>query len=224
MKGPGSAMNPLKIKDTCRGNLTSYLIQAISVLPRLNNPLILDMGCGSGVPTLILAQHFNSTIYAVDTDETALEYLEEKIAGLNLGDRIIVMHRSVYDLDFAAQHFDMIVAEGLLNMTGFDAGLSLADRFIKDDGYFIIHDEYAHPDEKEEIIRRSGYRLIHSFILDEQVWWKDYIQCLEKKLGSLDQKTRSVLFKNEMNEIRLYKEQPLSFRSIYYILKKSSRP
>jgi ubiquinone/menaquinone biosynthesis C-methylase UbiE len=217
-------MNPFEIKDLCRGKLSRYLIQAISVLPRLNNPLILDMGCGSGVPTLILAEHFNSTIYAADTDEAALTRLEEKIRNSNLADRIIVMHRSVYDLDFADTCFDIIVAEGLLNIIGFEAGLSLADRFIKGNGYFIIHDEYAHPDEKAGIIQRSGYRLFHSFKLDEQVWWNDYYRCLEEKLESLDQKTTSALFTNEMKEIRLYKEQPLLFRSAYYILKKSNRP
>ena len=59
-------INPIEIKDSYRNKLTKYLIQAISILPPSYKPQILDIGCGSGVPTLTLLQYFDCTIYAVD--------------------------------------------------------------------------------------------------------------------------------------------------------------
>lgn len=51
-------MNSLrfKIKDECRQNLCKYLSQAVSVLPPIEKPIIIDLGCGTGAPTLNLTQ------------------------------------------------------------------------------------------------------------------------------------------------------------------------
>ena len=50
------------IKDKCRKGLLKYLSKAISIIPAIEGPLILDVGCGSGVPTLALAEIFNGTL------------------------------------------------------------------------------------------------------------------------------------------------------------------
>ena len=214
-------INPIEIKDNCRAQLGKYLIRAISVLPSIKHPLILDMGCGSGIPAFILSAHLKGKIYAVDTNEDAINYLKKKIANLNLTDKIFPLHRSVYDLEFAPKYFDIILAEGLFNIIGFEDGLSLVNKFIKEDGHVIIHDERINQKSKEAIIKRSGFRLIHSFILDEQVWWNDYYMCLEKEIRSFDAKITSSFFTKEMQEIKLYKERPWLFSSMYYVLSKT---
>jgi ubiquinone/menaquinone biosynthesis C-methylase UbiE len=213
-------MNPFEIKDICRNKLTRYLIRAVSAIPRKQKYTILDLGCGSGVPTIVLSQHFDSIIYAVDIDERALNHLKGKIAKLNLKDRILIFQQSVFEIDFADKYFDIVLAEGLLNIIGFEKGLQLVNPLIKDQGYFVIHDEVKDYDEKIEIIKRYGLSLIHSFILDEHIWWNDYYRCLEEYFQSLNDKIVLTQFDNENKEIEKYRNQPALFKSVYYLLKK----
>ena len=43
-------------KDVFRQKLTKYTSMAFYILPPINNPNILDIGCGTGVPTIKLAK------------------------------------------------------------------------------------------------------------------------------------------------------------------------
>ncbi len=53
LKSPRFDAEYFKIKDNCRKGLLKYLKKAISIIPTIKNPEILDAGCGSGVPTLM---------------------------------------------------------------------------------------------------------------------------------------------------------------------------
>ena len=71
------------IKDNCRKGLLKYLSKAILLLPTIEDPLLLDVGCGSGVPTLFLAENFDGKIIAVDPDTESINRLEKKIEEKN---------------------------------------------------------------------------------------------------------------------------------------------
>ena len=43
-------------EDIIREGLSKYTRKAFQVLPKLDKPCILDIGCGSGVPTIELAK------------------------------------------------------------------------------------------------------------------------------------------------------------------------
>lgn len=130
-----------EIKDNCRKNLVKYTIQAFSCIPQIENPMILDMGCGTGVPALALTDICTGTIYAVDSDDSCLSWLRQKVDALNYSDRIKVIHASVFDSTLPDKQFDVVLAEGLLNMIGFEAGLPLLIKYMKQSGFLIIHDE-----------------------------------------------------------------------------------
>jgi len=213
-------IDPLEITDTCRKGLIKYLLKALSIIPHLERPLILDIGCGTGVPTIALADVYTGNIYAVDSDEKSLSRLKQKIDSLNLADRITVIHSSVFNLKFTDVKFDIVLAEGLLNVIGFENGVQTVNRHIKDDGYFIIHDEAGNYNEKLKIIEGYRYKLLDSFKLNEDVWWNDYYSLLERKITSFSDKKICDLFKREVDEIEMYKKNPARFRSMYYILKK----
>ncbi|WNZ28499.1 MAG: class I SAM-dependent methyltransferase [Candidatus Bathyarchaeota archaeon] len=55
-----------------------YTRQAFQILPKINEPYILDIGCGSGIPTIELAKLSEGTIVNVDTDHKELEKLDKK--------------------------------------------------------------------------------------------------------------------------------------------------
>src|SRR3989339_633658 len=103
------------IKNICRNNHTKFLIRAISKMPEAEKLLILDIGCGTGVPTIELSKHLNGTIHAVDSDETLLRQLDEKIIKSRLSKRIFTFHQSIFEIDLSSQLYDIVLAEGLLN-------------------------------------------------------------------------------------------------------------
>jgi 2-polyprenyl-3-methyl-5-hydroxy-6-metoxy-1,4-benzoquinol methylase len=44
------------IKNNCRKGLLKYLERATSIIPKIEDLKILDVGCGSGIPTLFTAK------------------------------------------------------------------------------------------------------------------------------------------------------------------------
>ncbi|HUV64140.1 MAG TPA: hypothetical protein VMW24_09590 [Sedimentisphaerales bacterium] len=52
-------------RDQFRANLLEFTRKAFHMLPRLDKPRILDIGCGSGVATLELARISGGNIVAV---------------------------------------------------------------------------------------------------------------------------------------------------------------
>ena len=89
------------IKDNCRNGLLKYLKKAISIIPQTENLQILDVGCGSGIPTLFISEELNSHITAIDTDLSSIDALRLKIEALDLCDRINLINCSLFDIDFS---------------------------------------------------------------------------------------------------------------------------
>lgn len=204
-----------EIKDECRKKLSRYTLRAYSLIPEVDNPLILDIGCGTGVSSLEILKKCNGIIYAVDPDLSSIEQLKKKVSLLNLNSRIKIFNDSIYNTDIFKEKFDIVLAEGLLNVIGFENGLPLLIGHLKKRGYIIIHDELKDDSHKRVMFENYNLRLLDTFVLDENVWWNDYYSCLEERIKAFK---RNDLFKNEIDEIAGYRENPLEFRSVFYIL------
>ncbi len=178
------------------------------------------MGCGTGVPTLWCAENYSGIITAIDTDKNALAWLKKKILDKNLENRITVLNIPFFDLKADLDYFDIILAEGFLNVVGFELGFTEAIRMLGNDRYFIIHDEYKDHEKKCEFISNNQCKLIDTLFLDETVWWNDYYMLLETEINCITNQLTKELFKSDIKEIETYKTDPILFRSIYYIVRK----
>ena len=209
-----------QIKDKCRKGLLPYLAKAFSLVPKIEKPKILDIGCGTGVPTLWLAENNAGKITAIDTDTKALDWLQEKIADKNLENQISTIPVSFFNLELNLKCFNIILAEGFLNVVGFEMGYPKVIGMLEKDGYFIIHDEYRDHEKKCDIISKNRCKLIATLFLDETVWWNDYYKQLENEINAIKVKQIKDSFKSDLKEIECYKSDPTPFKSIYYIVKK----
>jgi ubiquinone/menaquinone biosynthesis C-methylase UbiE len=209
------------VRDRCRMRLVKYLEQVVNGLPEFKNPKILDIGCGSGVPTLWLAERYTGTITAIDTDKHLLDFLELKIQGRKSSSSIETQNVSFFDLITEPEYFDLVLAEGFLNVVGFETGFQKVVATIKKTGYFIIHDEYKDHDKKIELIHDNNCKIVSSLLLDETIWWRDFYSLLEMEINKPENAHLRSLFINEINEIDLYKTNPSFFKSIYYVVLKS---
>ena len=101
---------------------------------------ILDIGCGSGSASLVLAGACGAHITAVDNHQPFLDRLQGEVTRRGLEDRITPLNMSMHSLDFPENHFDLLWAEGSAYIVGVEAALSLWRPLIRDGGYRFTTD------------------------------------------------------------------------------------
>lgn len=194
-------------------------MRAFSLIRVPADPLILDIGCGSGVPTLALMAVCMGRFIAVDHDPVCLERLRQKVQSLKKAPRIELIQASILALPPLREKFDVILAEGSLHIVGFAAGMLIVNARLKRGGHALIHEPLAGDRKRRAFFEKNGLRLIDSFILDETIWWDEYFACLER---SIREAGGDAVFVEERREIAEFKNHPARNRSIYYILQKNS--
>jgi ubiquinone/menaquinone biosynthesis C-methylase UbiE len=212
--------------DTLRSHFNIYTRKAFNRLPPLKKPHILDIGCGTGVPTLELARLCDGDIIGVDIDQQSLDRLTAKIAQAGLTDRVKTLHCSMENMKFPDEQFDIIWAEGVIAHIGFQKGLIAWCRFIKPNGFLVVHDNIDNLTEKRTYIAQCGYRLIDSFIVPKDVWWNEYYCILEKQIKKLRKKYHTnleahALLDKEQHGVNEFKSNPAYHGSVFFIMQKS---
>ena len=212
-------------KDLLREGLSKYTRKAFHTLPELDKPCILDVGCGSGVPTLELARLSQGEIIGIDIHQPSLDRLTRKIKEAGLSDWVKVIKGSIVNMDFPDESFDIIWSEGSIFVIGFERGLKEWQRFLKPDGFLVVHDEIGDITEKLAQISSCGYDLLEYFTLNEDTWWTEYYAPLEKRINQVRTEHADDLgtlaeLDSDQREIDLFKKNPGRYCSGFFIMKK----
>ncbi len=212
-------------KDRLRGNLLSYTRRAFRMLPAIPHPIILDLGCGTGVPTLELARLTTGTLLGLDINQSALDELQRKIDAADLSDRVKAINCSLFELEFPDESFDIVWAEGSIAVIGFEEGLNVWRRLLKPGGFLVVHDELGDLETKLTLITKSGYELLGHFIISVEAWWRAYYEPLEKRIAELREQYRAeatVLteLENEYREVAMFKQNPERCASVFFVMQK----
>ncbi|MHA1320766.1 MAG: class I SAM-dependent methyltransferase, partial [Promethearchaeota archaeon] len=104
--------------DRFRKVFSKYTIKAFRKLPKIEKPRILDIGCGSGVPTMELAKLSDGEIIGIDIDQESLDILSRKIEQEGLTNRVKAIKCSLINIKFPDNSFDIIWAEGSITSLG----------------------------------------------------------------------------------------------------------
>ena len=212
-------------KDLVRERLNKYTRRAFRMLPELHQPHILDIGCGSGVPTMELARLSNGQIIGLDIAPSLLDQLTKKIEEAGLSDRVKTLKRSMLELDFPDESFDIIWAEGSIARIGFERGLKEWRRFLKPKGFLVVHDEITNITQKLAQVPGCGYELLGHFTLSEDIWWTEYYGPLEKRIREMrieyaDEPQALLELDQEQREIELFKASPRQYSSVFFVMQK----
>jgi SAM-dependent methyltransferase len=191
----------------------------------MDKPRILDIGCGSGIPTLELARLGRGEVIGIDIDQPALDRFVRKIAEEGINERVQALHCSIFDMDFPDESFDIVWSEGSIYAIGFERGLQAWKRLLRPGGFMVIHDEQGYVKEKMEQISNCGYELLGYFVLSKETWWAEYFAPLEKLIGKSqaiyndDQTVRKEL-QQAQEELDMYKKYPERNSSVCFVIKK----
>jgi len=113
--------------------------KAADLLNRRREPLeILDIGCGNGVHTMLLARLFpNAVITAIDNHKPFIDSLNQSAAEQGLTQRVKGQVADMYNMPFDPESFDLIWSEGAIYIIGFQRGLQEWKQLLKTGGALI---------------------------------------------------------------------------------------
>lgn len=223
-----------------------YTQKAYEIIPKINHPKILDIGCGPGMQTIKLAKLSDGEVIGTDIFQQYLDQLKELIKKENLQNRVKAINQSMDDIKFPEGYFDIIWAEGSIFIIGFENGLKEWKKYIKPNGYLAVHEmawlkenppreiqeywEKVYPkistiDNMIKIIQKCGYTLLGHFALPEDAWWDLYYTPLEKRLIELrvkyENNTEAVeMINEEQLEIDLFRKYNSWYGSVFFIMQK----
>ncbi|MDG3086161.1 MerR family transcriptional regulator [Vibrio hannami] len=216
-------------------------LKAISQLPE-NTQTLLEIGCGKGTSTTLLAEQTETQITAVDNEPSAIERLKQKLSHRELSHRVTPVNASMTSLPFEPQSFDALWAEGCVYIMGMEKALKEWKPLIKDSGILIVSDlvwltETPDPEveqfwlsdypdiqtisTREAQFAKAGYELISQFSLGVDAWQNYWLPLAErvKELEPIMQDSQAII--DIKREISIYeKSAAKDFTYQYFILRK----
>lgn len=235
-------------RELSRGSAArlAFTRKAFQMLPELDSPRILDLGCGQGGPTLELARLSGGQVTGLDIDQAALDELVRRAGEEGLSDRLHVVLGSMLNIEFADESFDIIWSEGSMWVLGLERALDEWRRCIRPRGFLVVHEmAWLRPDPPAEIrscwqlvypgirtvseyveqVPEHGYDLLGHFALPEDFWLIDYFAPMVARIGELrtkhaeDQAAQSILDR-EQRAADLYKKYFKWYGSMFLVMQR----
>lgn len=206
---------------------------------------IIDLGCGTGASTIVLAKNTDSRILAVDNHESFLDELRGRAEAAGVSERIETRLADMHDLGAEIGRFDIVWSEGAIYVVGFHEGLMRCRDLLKPNGMCAFTEltwlkpeppaecreffaqEYAPmTDIKTNIadIEDCGYELLYQFTLPDSAWWEPYYLPLERRLELLRQKSprdtdRLEVIGSIQSEIDICRKHQEYYGYVFYLMR-----
>ncbi len=213
-------------------------LRALELLP-ITPTQAADIGCGKGLSSILLAQHANCQVTAVDNEPNALGQLAQRVQQLGLAERVTTQCASMTALPFLPESFDLIWSEGAAYVMGVENALSQWQPLLRDQGCLVLSDlvwltdrpsqsaqdfwQQEYPDMQSVKTRlsqmeASGYAVVEHFTLSEQAW-RNYYLPLKARLAELQPSLpESAALQDLAHEIALYEQHLGEFGYEMFVL------
>jgi ubiquinone/menaquinone biosynthesis C-methylase UbiE len=173
-----------------------------------------------------LARLGQGEVIGIDIDQRALAKLNRKIKEAGFSNQVQAVNCSILNMSFPDESFDIIWSEGSIFVIGFEKGIWEWKRFIRQDGFMVIHDEKGNIEEKLEQISKCGYKLLGYFVLSEDTWRAEYFAPLEKLVAKAQTiHTDDPQAPEELNqarrELEMFRNNPERNNSVYFVIQKN---
>lgn len=191
-QGPGNRACAVRALSLCRD------------LPQ--EPMVLDLGCGTGGQTLYLADLTSGPIVAIDNHRPFIERLGRTLAERGLLPRVRAVVADMADPGQWPGDLDLIWSEGALYSIGLDRALRNCCARLRPGGYLAFTDavwrkedpppeikasfelDYPAMGRVEDVlaaIERIGLERQGHFTLPDEAWWEEFYTPMTRRIDSL---------------------------------------
>ena len=222
-------------------------LKALNYIDTSEPMKVLDIGCGTGAQTFVLAKNIEGTIIALDNYQPYLDHIEAKAKKEDLKARIRCHCMDMKNIVCKHESLDLVWGEGSIYIMGFEKGLEKIRPLLKENGIVVLSDmnylKEGTPEELDnflktecpdiisieeniDLINRSGFKLIDHFELERKGHWHNYYAPLEENTFQFAHKYEGnqdadTLVESIQEEIDLYKKYPDYYGYVFYIMQKT---
>ncbi|SHN45182.1 SAM-dependent methyltransferase [Cryptosporangium aurantiacum] len=182
---------------------TRLLLRLAGDLP--DDPRVLDVGCGTGPASILLAQLTGGHVTAVDLHEPFLAVLRERARAAGVADRVETVAASMDDLTVADGSVDLLWAEGSAYIIGFDKALETWRPLLSPRGVVVLTEaEWLTPDPAAgarafwdpgypamrttagnvAAVQQAGWNVLATYVLPDSDW-DAYYEPLARRIEQL---------------------------------------
>jgi len=197
--------------------------KALSLVPKPPGN-ILEIGCGKGLATKVLAEYSQAEITAVDNEPSALDRLAQRFKQQGNSERLKTMCASMTELPFAKESFDLIWAEGSAYIMGVVKALTAWKPLLRQQGYLMVSDmvwrtdnpsresiefwNNEYPDMQSvqtriEQMKKCGYQVVEHFPLSEEAWLNYYSPLAKRVTECASEMPSSEALKDIKHEVNI---------------------
>ncbi|MDD1779922.1 MerR family transcriptional regulator [Enterovibrio sp. ZSDZ35] len=166
---------------------TLHALKAVPFSPQN----LLEIGCGRGIATTVLARNTNAKITVLDNETSALERTIERATEAGVAEKIETVNASMTDIPLENGQYDLIWAEGCAYVMGVNNALKQWRSLLADDGVLVLSDMVwtvespnpviaaflgnEYPDlttaaERIKQAKAAGYDVIDTFTMSKDAW------------------------------------------------------
>lgn len=214
--------------------------RALALIPDLpESPQILDVGCGTGRASLVLAEATGGQVTSVDLHQPFLDELRRTADERNLS--IKTRLESMDALSDPDSAYDLIWSEGAAYLIGLETALALWKPLLKKGGHIALTEATwltktrpvqamqfwadAYPDMEDEksnlkAFRRQGFEPIAQFALPREDWTSEYYDVLERRMDERSDLADTDAVAATRREIDMFRRFGDSYGYVFYAARK----
>ncbi|MEW5847669.1 MAG: class I SAM-dependent methyltransferase [Myxococcota bacterium] len=203
---------------------------------------VLDLGCGPGRQTLVLAETLGVPVVAVDRHRAFLAQLTTSARARGLADRVWPLAADFRALPLPGGCAKLIWSEGAFYVLGLAESLALCRSLLAPGGWVAFTEctwlTHEPPDEVARFWREAypamgtvvsncararslGFRVVDTFTLPTSAWWDEYYSPLESRIRQLRPHAGAALttvLDETEREIALFRRHAGTYGYVFYLL------
>ncbi|MCP5181992.1 MAG: class I SAM-dependent methyltransferase [Pseudomonadales bacterium] len=226
-----------------------WTLRALSLVPSLPpSPRVLDIGCGPGAQTLVLARAIpDARITAVDAHLPYLEDLRARARQEAVSGQVQAYQADMRALPFESGNFDLLWCEAAVYIMGFGEALRAWRHLLTPAGTLVLSElVWLRDDRPQEVTQfwteypamttiprclgmaeEAGYRCVGNFVMPQAAWWDAYYTPLRARIQALrerfpDSPRAQATLDDCQAETDLYERWPTHYGYAFFVFQRAT--